>query len=248
MVMDDQPPPPTLPHTNKVIEASIVRAQTEQHMVDQLQKAQSAGNIYNRDIEPKHDTWNFCCFCAACSYRRAKSRRLPVHDMWSRAVTYPGEATYSDAESYADVENPYLSVVSPYGPEESRPGGYWEVQRPTPEYHAQSVHETIALNEKLNREAQAAVDKMEPKSIWNDGRRGGYSRGANGIAWNGIQTPSLPVVSALPTPNTGAFSSFKSALGIGKNSEKNAEFANLVRNDILREESGRWPDEQTRFI
>ena len=57
--------------------------------------------------------------------------------------------------------------MSPYGYYQSAWGGQ---QRPQPGYHAQSIHQTIALNNSLNAEAQASVDAREPRvNIWDDG-------------------------------------------------------------------------------
>ncbi|RKO86269.1 hypothetical protein BDK51DRAFT_35429 [Blyttiomyces helicus] len=208
--------PPHPPHTNRVTKAADIRAQTEQEMYNRLQQAQREGGVYNQDIEPEHETEGYCG-CAACCYKWAKIERLPVHDMWSHAVKYPGEKTYSDVEAFSGWSNPYRrGVVSPYGPSWSRNSGPWSVQRPNPSDHAQSIYQTIALNNQLNQKAQAAVDAMEPQSLWNDER----------------------------SRHTGVFASFKSALGIGHHNK----FAEEVRSAILLEESGRWPDHQTRAI
>jgi hypothetical protein len=46
--------------------------------------------IYNDDIEPEHDTDYNWCSCAIHQYKRRKYERLPVQDLWSKAVMYPG--------------------------------------------------------------------------------------------------------------------------------------------------------------
>ena len=56
--------------------------------------------------------------------------------------------------------------MSPYGYYQSA----WSSPRPRPNYHAQSIHQTIALNNSLNTEAQAKIDAKEPNvDIWDDG-------------------------------------------------------------------------------
>ena len=57
--------------------------------------------------------------------------------------------------------------MSPYGYYQSAWGGQ---QRPQPGYHERSIHQTIALNNNLNAEAQASIDAREPKvNIWDKG-------------------------------------------------------------------------------
>ena len=57
-----------------------------------------------------------------------------------------------------------MRVVSPYGW-----GNNWGPQVPSPNWHAKSIHQTIDLNNGLNRKAQAAIDALEPKvSIWDE--------------------------------------------------------------------------------
>ena len=58
-------------------------------MQNTLQSVQLAYRIYNSDIEPEHDS-NYCT-CAIHQYKWKKINRLPVQDMWSKAVMYPGQ-------------------------------------------------------------------------------------------------------------------------------------------------------------
>jgi hypothetical protein len=89
------------------------------------------------------------------------------------AIFYSGEKAYNDNKLNVGIfsRNPYrFRVVSPYGYYKSPWGG---VQRPQPGYHAQSIHQTIALNNSLNTEAQASIDAKEPRvNIWDDGALG----------------------------------------------------------------------------
>ncbi|RKO90375.1 hypothetical protein BDK51DRAFT_30443 [Blyttiomyces helicus] len=272
--LDPPSPSASLPvhhrHTNQVIEASHVRAQTEQKMYNLLQQAQVAAQIYNQEIEPEHEAWGGICVCLTCQYSRAKNDRLLVLDMWSRAVKYPGEKTYSDQ----DGSNPYLSSgITPYG-RIGRRNRF--VQRPRPGYHAEYIHQTIALNCKLNLEAQAAVDAMESPSIWEnekvgfalDGSSGtaAVSKGKNAknggqkqplparpslaekktgaLAEDGAPKPPLPAGPSLAKEKTGAFAGLQAALGFGNTDKKFAAFAD----SILLEEAGRWPNAQWHAI
>lgn len=57
-------------------------------MQNMLQNVQMKYHIYNTDIEPEHEMdW---CNCPIHRYKWAKWNRLPVQDMWSKAVMYPG--------------------------------------------------------------------------------------------------------------------------------------------------------------
>lgn len=55
-----------------------------------LQSVQFAYGIYNSDIEPEHDV-DWYCTCPIHRYKNMKANRLGVHDMWSKAVMYPGQ-------------------------------------------------------------------------------------------------------------------------------------------------------------
>ena len=81
-----------------------------------------------------------------------------------------GEKAYNDSNinnTFLFNNNPYrLRVVSPYGFNNPTWLGF---QKPKPGWHARSIHQTINLNNKLNSEAQAAIDAQEPKvNIWDD--------------------------------------------------------------------------------
>src|ERR1700761_3331447 len=59
-------------------------------MQNYLQTLQYNYGIYNDDIEPEHETEYNWCTCAIHQYQRRKYERLPIQNMWSKAVLYPG--------------------------------------------------------------------------------------------------------------------------------------------------------------
>ncbi|KIY02092.1 uncharacterized protein Z520_02230 [Fonsecaea multimorphosa CBS 102226] len=301
------PPPSTAPsrattghrHTNKVIEAGKVRARDEQQMQNALQRLQFQYNIYNSEIEPEHET-DFYCSCPIHQYQRMKWSRYGVQDMWSRAVMYPGEKAYTDNPQAPTIfsGNPYrLRVISPYGYTQSS----WGVQVPRPKYHAQSIHQTIALNNRLNAEAQAKIDELEPKvDIWNDAAleaamsqlsimasidkkasikagdekaidkkapiktgdekaidkkapiKGGNEKNLGGVPEKGSSSASG---NSEKPAKSSKLSSFRQSIGIKSSKERAVGKAEKMvfqgrelRDAILAEEAGRWPDEQWRHI
>nr|POE99419.1 hypothetical protein CFP56_52811 [Quercus suber] len=144
-------------HSNQVIDAANVRARDEQDMQQMLLSVQLKYGIYNSDIEPEHDT-EYYCNCPIHQYQRRKWQRYDVQKMWSQAVMYPGEKAYDDNKYGSGLQifssNPYMfRVVSPYGYFSSN---VWGLNRPVPSYHARSVHQTIELNNGLNREVSMA--------------------------------------------------------------------------------------------
>lgn len=176
----------------------------------------------------------------------------------------PGERSYNDNQATGIfTSNPYkFRVISPYG---FGPQTIWSTQRPVPQYHAQSIHETIALNNSLNLEAQSKIDAKEPQiNIW------GGNALASAISTMAIDDKKRPIEkasdekqqsssvtneSSRTKPRTSRLSSFRISLGI-KSSEERAitkvEKAtgkgDVLRNEILLEERGRWPNEQWRNI
>ncbi|KAK5032520.1 hypothetical protein LTS07_003928 [Exophiala sideris] len=277
---NDQPPtyaPPSHPpprivssvaapiraHTNQVIEAAKVRARDEQQMQNALQNLQLQYHIYNTEIEPEHEA-DYYCNCPIHNYQRMKWNRYGVQEMWSKAVMYPGEKSYNDNKQNIGLlsRNPYrLRVVSPYGFYQSA----WGVSRPQPGYHAQSIHQTIALNNSLNRQAQADIDAKEPKvNIWdddalsaamsqvriaaaNDKKQALDISNGNGMDARGEKPSEKSKISR--------FSSFRQSIGIRSSEEKVVAKTEKVmykgreiRDAIIDEENGRWPDEQWRYI
>ena len=162
--------------------------------------------------------------------------------------------------------NPYrLRVVSPYGFNRS----VWGPQRPSPKWHAQSIHQTIALNNRLNVEAQSNIDSKEPKvSIWDEsageaamsrlsmGPTNSEKPRVQGNDEKGSGERQDSVAESADRPSKPSrFSSFRKSIGIKsskereiKKTEKMIDRSNELRDAILAEEEGRWPDGQWRYI
>ncbi|KAK5117605.1 hypothetical protein LTR62_005027 [Meristemomyces frigidus] len=272
-------------HTNPVIEASHVRARDEQKMQQALMNLQYQYGIYNSDIEPEHDV-DYPCGCAIHRYKAMKWGRYGVQEMWSKAVKYPGEHSYNDNQNNTIFSrNPYMfRVVSPYGYGYNQRATYWgSAPKPIASYHAQNIHQTIDLNNRLNKEAQAEIDGKEPKhSIWNDDavevalsklnmseksngdRKASLINGdrktplANGTDEKAAVRPQLTSTdstNSAAAKKSSKLSSFRKSIGIKTSDERvvaKAEKAGSkgqgLRDSILAEEDGRWPDEQWRYI
>ncbi|WPH04411.1 Hypothetical protein R9X50_00730200 [Acrodontium crateriforme] len=244
------------PHTNKVIEAARIRARDEQDMQQALQDIQYKYQIYNAEIEPEHET-EYYCACPIHMYNQRKYNRLGVQDMWSKAVMYPGEKAYNDCYQMSGAlfsSNPYrYRVISPYG--RFNTSSYYYMQVPRADCHAQSIHETIALNNQLNKQAQAEVAAMEPKvNIWNDDELE-HQMSALSIAATADKKRSLENGSQETTKKTSKLSSFRASLGIKSSEERAAgkvikqiEKGRALRDEIIAEENGRWPDQEWRQI
>ncbi|KAK0265246.1 hypothetical protein LTR35_017213 [Friedmanniomyces endolithicus] len=254
-------------HTNKVVEVAHIRARDEQEMQQALQTLQYQYGIYNSDIEPEHDT-DYPCSCAIHQYKYRKWNRYGVQEMWSKAVMYPGEKSYNDNPNQTMFSNnPYrMRVVSPYGYGQMNWGG---PGRPIAGYHAQAIHQSITLNNSLNQEAQANIDGREPKlNIWDEkvletamanlavnGKKGNDEKRPVSRPEEKGQGPNPAVQSIAQKPNASRLSSFRKSIGIKTSDEravakveKAADKGMGLRNEILAEERGRWPDEQWRWI
>lgn len=164
------------------------------------------------------------------------------------------------------VDNPYrFRVISPYG--NFQTSMYWGIQRPRPDSHALSIHQTIDLNNRLNREAQDNIDKKEPKvDIWNDPDDEmadkmakltlSKSRGdRKSVAEQSDMKKSLVSVSKEKPAPPSRFDSIRKSIGFKTTEEKavskTAKEINRgsdLRQAILAEEKGRWPDEQWRYL
>jgi hypothetical protein len=253
-------------HTNAVIEAARIRAKDEQQMQQALQNLQYQYGIYNSDIEPEHDTDNYC-FCPIHQYQRMKRSRYGVQDRWSKAVLYPGEKAYNDGWTTTGAtglfsSNPYANrVVSPFGYSYARS---WSMgpQRPVPNYHARAIHQTIDLNNHFNQQAQANIAAQEPKhSIWDDDA---LDKAMSGLAVGGPRSekaqlekggPSSINGSAGEKPKMSRMASIRKSIGIKSSDEraigkveKSVGKGKALRDEILAEERGRWPDDQWRQI
>ncbi|KAK4500600.1 hypothetical protein PRZ48_008789 [Zasmidium cellare] len=245
-------------HTNQVIEAGKVRARDEQEMQQALQALQYQYRIYNSDIEPEHES-DFYCGCPIHQYKRRKWNRYGVQREWSKAVMYPGEKAYDDNTMYGKNQlfsgNPYtFRVVSPYGYWQNT----WAPPAPIAGYYTRSLMQTIELNNALNRQAQKDIDKKEPShSIWENNQLDvelGRMKISDEKRRSLVPTESNGSSSARPEPKS-RLSSFRKSLGIKSSDERavgKAEKAvghgSDIRNSILREEQGRWPDELTHAL
>ncbi|KPI36344.1 uncharacterized protein AB675_7341 [Cyphellophora attinorum] len=204
----------------------------------------------------------------------AKWQRYGVQDMWSKAVMYPGEKAYTDSKGNPRYggngrnglwsSNPYMMrVVSPYGYNQFNwMGG---PTRPIPGYHAKSIHQTIALNNNLNREAQAKIDAQEPDhNIWAED--GGLENAMSNLGLgddrttaekgSAVRSEKRPSLSAPDTkPSTSRLHSFRKSIGMKTSTERAVSKATKavsrgvdLREAILKEERGRWPDAQWQQI
>ena len=181
---------------------------------------------------------------------------------------------YQTGFSSISTGNPYrFRVISPYT-KNVFGSSYYGMQTPTPRYYTVSVQQTIQLNAALNAEAQAAVNSMEPRvNIWeieeldssmsnmtiatasssqiDDKRRPAEKESAE---------KRQSIAGPLTTGNgesakSSKFAGLKKALAIKSSEERAAIKAEKMsirgrelRNAILEEENGRWPDEQWRDI
>lgn len=184
-----------------------------------------------------------------------------------------GEKAYHDCyQATFFSNNPYrFRVVSPYG---MTYAAYYGMQRPSPRFHAMSVQQTISLNNSLNAEAQAAVDAKEPTiNIWEIDQLES-SMGKIGLAPAESKYPDdkkqLPektnvlkrqsIISFSANSNgesskSSKLSGLKRAFSIKSPEqkavakiEKSSVRGRELRDTILEEEQGRWPDAGWRYI
>ncbi|KAJ5736276.1 uncharacterized protein N7483_001401 [Penicillium malachiteum] len=250
-------------HTNAVIAAGNLRSRDEQDMQNHLQKLQLDMGIYNSDIEPEHDS-DWICSCPIHIYKQRKMNRLPVQNEWSKAVMYPGEKSYHDCYQYSPMfsGNPYqfisaytnsggfrgyggYSATSVYGV-----SGFYGVARPDPYNYTRALEKTLRLNRDLNRAAQISVDQKEPKvNIWTPIQLDMSPSG------KGADSPLPDSSSNEKSAKSSKLSGLRRAFSIKSSEERAAERtakavanAEALRNEILYEENGRWPDESWRRL
>lgn len=120
--------------------------------------------------------------------------------------------------------------------------------------------QTIALNNSLNVDAQAAIDAKEPKiSIWDgDSIEESMSRVTIGI--DDKKQTGAPGLggrkdSVKGASGGGGMSKFRKSIGFLSSEERRTTKAikaigkgQQLKEDILKEEQGRWPDKQWRDI
>jgi hypothetical protein len=145
---------------------------------------------------------------------------------------------------------------------------------PHPRYYTQSVQQTIQLNATLNAEAQRDIDAKEPRiNIWETDQlessmsnmtlasdsssqvdeKGRQVEKGSAEKRQSIAGPSKNGNSAASKPSK--FAGLKKALAIKSPEEREADrLAKMrargreLRNMILYEENGRWPDQEWRQI
>ena len=184
-----------------------------------------------------------------------------------------GEKAYHDCyQTTFFTSNPYrFRVVSPYG---NNVSAYYSAQTPKPRYYTMSVQQTIQLNAALNAEAQAAIDAKEPRfNMWEIDQldssmsnmtiastSSGQVDDQKRLAEKGSAAKRQSIAGPLTNNNAeGAkpskFAGLKKAVFIKSSEEKAAIRAENMsalgrdlRNAILEEEHGRWPDQEWQRI
>lgn len=208
-----------------------------------LQSVQVSLHIFNPEIEPEREC-PYPCNCLIHRYIQRKLARLNVQELWAKAVMYPGEKYYHDCTQVRLFNNnPYQIVVSPYGFGGS---SYYGIQRPDPQYHAKFVRQTIKLNDSLNVKAQSAVDAVEPSfNIWE------IEQLQSSMSNIGIG----PSINHDHNGEKSKRATLKKALSIRSSQEKVASKTSKIfaearelRDSILKEENGRWPEPEDRQI
>ncbi len=180
-------------------------------------------------------------------------------------------------KSYYDCSRNHVGVFcnNPYKHKVMSPFGYYNFPGTWPRvnanYYALSVKQTIGLNATLNTEAQAAIDAREPReNIWEFdelntttiSRDMDTNKGVLGDEKQDYEAQSdvqsKPSDNSIEPATKKRFSMLK-ALGMKSTEERKAarfraELAKAhaswskLRNQILQEEEGRWPDENWRSI
>lgn len=159
-------------------------------------------------------------------------------------------------------------MVSPYGYGQQ---GFWGgIQTPSPSFHARSIHQTISLNNSLNKEAQQKINSKEPTfNIWETDipddvpmSKLSISDTKQAAPEKSEDTPAsakrgsiLRRLSSAATTSTSKpkekeskLASFKRSMGMKSDDEKAVQQANELKSAIVSEEMSRWPDEDWRFL
>lgn len=168
-----------------------------------------------------------------------------------------GERAYNSNRYYNGTSlfsgNPYqYRTMSPYAPFSNNP---WGPKVPSAKYHATWISQTIALNNELNAKAQKAIDAKEPNvDIWNDAP---LDQAMSQLGVSDKPLASAGAASQTPGPALAKskISKFRQSIGIKSSEErqvsklaKDVGKGRGLRDSILDEEQGRWPDEQWREI
>jgi hypothetical protein len=265
-------------HTNPVIEAGRFRAHDEQQMQQALQDLQYEYRIYNSDIEPEHETEYYCnCSLhqyQRLKWRRLPvQERWNRAVMYPGEKSYhdnPSGGPFQGGNTGLLFNgNPYQTRISmtPFG-NRWLSGGYTDrwgvpiVRRPVPGCYTQWIRQVIALNNQLNQEAQMKINAKEPKEdIWAPKPLEGMEdlsledsasvppEKSNGkVSEKGSSRRDSKAPNGKEKEKKSKFASFKKAMGVKSAEEKAEELASGLREAILAEEYGRWPDDQWRQI
>ncbi|PYH49278.1 uncharacterized protein BP01DRAFT_420292 [Aspergillus saccharolyticus JOP 1030-1] len=239
-------------HTNPLIEAAKIRARDEQDIQNRLQQIRWNHQIFNDEIEPEHEAQNILnCACDIHRYQLRKQNRLEVLKKWSGAVMYTGgENEKTGCEKYYDDcspilvwnSNPYSRITTPYGPVGRR-----RLQKPEPRYHAQWLVETLRLNASLNANAQRIANQYEPlENIWKIPDELGAS--GDGDSSDSTHHSDSLGPSRLMTQMRRALHLRSSDERDAVRQAKRRDDYRRLRDQIVAEETGRWPDGETRRI
>jgi hypothetical protein len=150
-----------------------------------------------------------------------------------------------------------LGVGSPYGTQQAV---YLRV--PKASFHARFIRKTNELNHRLNREAQAKVDALEPKHcLWDQPELSSSmarvtlddhkftdsdQESAREQDNENPETRGDDQQAGAKSKSTSRLSNFRKAIGVRSTEERKNEKSSILRVEILKEELGRWPDSQWR--
>lgn len=125
------------------------------------------------------------------------------------------------------------------------------------------IHQTISLNNSLNREAQAKIDTQEPShSIWEGEHALEITTSKPGTSSEKLNphntSPDEKIGTqsgSTSTMRTSRLSSFRKSIGLASSAERAVAKTDKavsrgisLRTDIIAEEYGRWPDHEWRQI
>ncbi|KAJ5888058.1 hypothetical protein N7495_008099 [Penicillium taxi] len=162
-----------------------------------------------------------------------------------------GEKAYHDCYQAALFHNnPYRWIGSSYAPGST---SYNSISRPDATCYTGALRRTISLNAKLNSDAQAAIDAIEPAmNIWpEEPKPAGMKVDATSSSSRDLEAPA----SSIKNAKSSRFSGLKKTLSIMSPEARAAAKATKaasqrieLRSAILTEESSRWPDAEWRQI
>lgn len=250
----------------------------QQDMQQMLQNLQYQFRIYNSEIEPDHDSDYFCnCpihqYQARKRMRYGVQERWSRAVMYPGEKHYDDNKYTAALFS----RNPYrYQVMSPFGYFQGTMGPTIPQPSAHARFLHSTIDLNNSLNRKAQSQIDAQEPKhsiwqedplaavMANMSVGNGDKKrlsttdsGDKPSEKNGLAGRRASSPASRHNSAEASrpPNPSRFSSFKKSLGIKSSEEKTAIKAqkvtvksNALRDDILAEEQGRWPDEEWRQL